>query len=242
MVSLFFADESFNAARDIIEPFHQFIYRFLSCEECGKNFHYHISKVDLSNIVRPGLFFVHKNFHRNYFISHKVIWSNLWKRSIWLEMKVFWNIIVPFLEQGILWLWMAHNKINKRLSMEDSNDPVFSKRQFPPPSLCPICQTADGNYNEEKTLKFLIEYYSNIKTDFIEVVFDAFFNNNSQIFFNIISLISFLILKWIFSQCLSMKLKNLRKADFKEFIIGDQVRNWLLESILWIIWKKAKIY
>jgi hypothetical protein len=44
-------------------------------------------------------------------------------------------------ENGLLWLWAAHNQVNIRLaaSSPTTNDPVFPKALFPSPALCPGC-------------------------------------------------------------------------------------------------------
>uniref|UniRef100_A0A915EBI0 Sulfhydryl oxidase n=1 Tax=Ditylenchus dipsaci TaxID=166011 RepID=A0A915EBI0_9BILA len=41
-------------------------------------------------------------------------------------------------EDVVLWLWRAHNNVNKRLAGETSEDPKFPKQQFPRPSCAPI--------------------------------------------------------------------------------------------------------
>ena len=40
---------------------------------------------------------------------------------------------------SILWLWEAHNVVNKRLKDKSSNDPVHPKSLFPSIQLCPYC-------------------------------------------------------------------------------------------------------
>lgn len=70
----------------------------------------------------------------------------------------------------MLWLWRAHNAVNKRLSGDDSEDPNFLKQQFPPASICLNCRRGD-EFDEEATLKFLVNYYSDIKVDGITVCF-----------------------------------------------------------------------
>ncbi len=40
---------------------------------------------------------------------------------------------------SVLWLWEAHNIVNKRLKDESSNDPTHPKVLFPPYQLCPDC-------------------------------------------------------------------------------------------------------
>lgn len=43
----------YNANRDLIEPFHQFIWRFFSCEECAKHFHDGLKKRNMSVVITP---------------------------------------------------------------------------------------------------------------------------------------------------------------------------------------------
>uniref|UniRef100_A0A183C7Y4 Sulfhydryl oxidase n=1 Tax=Globodera pallida TaxID=36090 RepID=A0A183C7Y4_GLOPA len=73
-------------------------------------------------------------------------------------------------EDVVLYLWKAHNIVNKRLNGDEATeDPQFTKEQFPPTYLCPECQkSATGNGKDveldpEKTLQFLLNYSTNIK-------------------------------------------------------------------------------
>lgn len=115
------SNPSFDGEVELVEPIHQFIYRFFSCEECGKHFHTHVLKTNKSTVKRPG--------------------------------------------DVILWLWRTHNIVNKVLKGKESDDPAFPKQQFPPASLCHSCRDADGNFNDNAVLQFLVKYYSDIKTD-----------------------------------------------------------------------------
>ncbi|KAF7636504.1 Sulfhydryl oxidase [Meloidogyne graminicola] len=114
-------DPKFDPVKEVLEPIHQFVVQFLSCEVCSKNFD-KMSKDD-------GLLNVHKP------------------------------------EEVILWLWRGHNKVNKRLKGEPSEDPMFPKQQFPSESICSDCRNSDGNFDEEKVLKLLLNYYTNVKID-----------------------------------------------------------------------------
>uniref|UniRef100_A0A0K0FNN4 Sulfhydryl oxidase n=1 Tax=Strongyloides venezuelensis TaxID=75913 RepID=A0A0K0FNN4_STRVS len=75
--------------------------------------------------------------------------------------------LVTRTEDVILWLWKAHNNVNRRLSGEGSEDPMFPKRQFPNKEICPECviNESDGTFDEKKTFDFLIKYYQNIHKD-----------------------------------------------------------------------------
>jgi len=61
--------------------------------------------------------------------------------------------------ESILWLWRTHNRVNKRLSGDVTEDPERPKVQFPPPSLCQECH-AGGKFNELAVLQFLHRFYS----------------------------------------------------------------------------------
>ncbi|KII69076.1 Sulfhydryl oxidase 2 [Thelohanellus kitauei] len=43
-------------------------------------------------------------------------------------------------EDAILYLWNGHNRVNSRLRLDDSADPMAPKIQFPSPELCPDCR------------------------------------------------------------------------------------------------------
>ncbi|KAL3067834.1 hypothetical protein niasHS_016800 [Heterodera schachtii] len=76
-------------------------------------------------------------------------------------------------EDVVLYLWKAHNIVNKRLHGDEATeDPQFIKEQFPPQYLCPGCHktpssASDGTdpteLDPEKTLRFLLQYSTNIK-------------------------------------------------------------------------------
>lgn len=63
---------------------------------------------------------------------------------------------------GILWLWKTHNKVNKRLAREQDDagagDRLFPHEQWPSKDLCPKCHGKDS-WNEEEVLKFLMQHY-----------------------------------------------------------------------------------
>jgi thiol oxidase len=113
-------NSAFKPVVEVLEPLHQFIFNYLSCEICAKNFHHMTESNQLSLVTRP--------------------------------------------EDTVLWLWRAHNNVNKRLSGDASEDPKYPKRQFPPAALCPDCYI-NGIPMEEKILEFMVRYYSDVRTD-----------------------------------------------------------------------------
>ena len=50
---------------------------------------------------------------------------------------------------GVLWLWRAHNRVNKRLQDAVSSDPQHPKIQFPSQEQCPHCRAAKTDTNSE---------------------------------------------------------------------------------------------
>lgn len=66
------------------------------------------------------------------------------------------------LDDSFMYLWKAHNIVNKRLHGDATEDPQFTKYQFPPKFLCPQCRKGD-DFDEDKLKQFLLQYYRNIK-------------------------------------------------------------------------------
>lgn len=62
----------------------------------------------------------------------------------------------------VFWLWAAHNKVNKRLKGDNTDDPRHPKQEFPPHNLCPTCWlrgNSEGNLDKEKSFQFLVQFY-----------------------------------------------------------------------------------
>lgn len=72
-------------------------------------------------------------------------------------------------DEGVLWLWRAHNEVNARLSGDATEDPEHKKIQYPAVEHCPACRYINGSWNEEEVLKYLKTKYSynSIKYDVI---------------------------------------------------------------------------
>ncbi|CAG0900957.1 unnamed protein product [Darwinula stevensoni] len=62
-------------------------------------------------------------------------------------------------DEGVIWLWRAHNVANKWLSGAVSEDPQHPKVQFPPKTICPECYTPNGMWDEGHVLTFLKHFY-----------------------------------------------------------------------------------
>lgn len=65
-------------------------------------------------------------------------------------------------DEAVLWLWEAHNEVNKRLAGDSTEDPQFPKQQFPSASSCAQCHhtgsskdNLDIKWNRDAVLSFL---------------------------------------------------------------------------------------
>ena len=56
-----FLDPKFDPVNEVLEPIHQFIVQFLSCEVCSKNFDKMAREDGLLNVHKPGLFNILEN-------------------------------------------------------------------------------------------------------------------------------------------------------------------------------------
>ncbi|KYN11595.1 PREDICTED: sulfhydryl oxidase 2-like [Trachymyrmex cornetzi] len=70
-------------------------------------------------------------------------------------------------DEAVLWLWQAHNRVNARLSGDDTEDPEHKKIQYPAAEHCPVCRHVNNSWNEEEVLRYLkVKYdYNSIKFD-----------------------------------------------------------------------------
>ncbi|XP_056013326.1 sulfhydryl oxidase 1-like isoform X2 [Ostrea edulis] len=63
----------------------------------------------------------------------------------------------------VLWLWRSHNKVNKRLHGDASEDPKHPKVPFPPKSACSACYRSqddpDPQFDEEAVFTYLLKLY-----------------------------------------------------------------------------------
>ncbi|XP_044158326.1 sulfhydryl oxidase 1 [Bufo gargarizans] len=80
---------------------------------------------------------------------------------------------VRSLDEAIRWLWFSHNRVNKRLAGDATEDPDFPKIQWPPKELCADCQKMVGNnvtWDEPAVLRFMKTRFSenNLSYDYLE--------------------------------------------------------------------------
>ena len=69
---------------------------------------------------------------------------------------------LPHFNSSVIWLWKTHNRVNKRLHGDSSEDPLHPKIQFPGRHSCPSCYKVNFNppeFNETAVFDFLIEHY-----------------------------------------------------------------------------------
>lgn len=70
-------------------------------------------------------------------------------------------------DESIIWLWSAHNEVNKRLSGDQTEDPEYPKQQFPSKERCPKCYDTDGSWNVSEVLQYLKHIYNSINVRYI---------------------------------------------------------------------------
>lgn len=84
---------------------------------------------------------------------------------------------VADLNSSVIWLWIAHNEVNKRLSGDQTEDPEHPKIQFPSRESCPKCREGD-KWNLHEVLQFLYKMYSSINVRYLgsdtKVLHDGF--------------------------------------------------------------------
>lgn len=68
---------------------------------------------------------------------------------------------------SILWLWLAHNEVNKRLSGDQTEDPEYPKGPFPTKERCPRCYNTDDTWNIEEVLHYIKHIYNSINVRYI---------------------------------------------------------------------------
>lgn len=73
---------------------------------------------------------------------------------------------VEDLNSSVIWLWVAHNEVNKRLSGDQTEDPEHPKIQFPSAESCPKCRDAD-KWNLHEVLLYLKHMYSSINVRYL---------------------------------------------------------------------------
>ncbi|XP_051166637.1 sulfhydryl oxidase 2-like isoform X2 [Leptopilina boulardi] len=62
-------------------------------------------------------------------------------------------------DESILWLWRAHNEVNKRLAGDSTEDPQHKKIQYPAKNDCPLCRDENNNWIEQEILFYLKKKY-----------------------------------------------------------------------------------
>lgn len=62
-------------------------------------------------------------------------------------------------DDGIIWLWRAHNRVNKRLAKDSTEDPQFPKIQFPSEENCPTCKNSNDQWIIKEVLMHLKKMY-----------------------------------------------------------------------------------
>ncbi|XP_072289518.1 sulfhydryl oxidase 2 [Eucyclogobius newberryi] len=65
-------------------------------------------------------------------------------------------------DEEVMWLWNQHNEVNYRLTGSLSDDPLFPKGAWPPPTLCAACHEENRGlhaFNQQEVLTFLLQHF-----------------------------------------------------------------------------------
>lgn len=73
---------------------------------------------------------------------------------------------VSELNSSVIWLWIAHNEVNKRLAGDATEDPEHPKVQFPSAEACPKCKDGE-KWNFVEVLNYLRHMYSSINVRYL---------------------------------------------------------------------------
>lgn len=63
----------------------------------------------------------------------------------------------------VLYLWRAHNIVNKRLKGDETEDPQMPKRQFPAHFLCSQCKNGENDWRQTAVLHYMTHFYVDIR-------------------------------------------------------------------------------
>ncbi|XP_059482354.1 sulfhydryl oxidase 2-like [Neocloeon triangulifer] len=64
------------------------------------------------------------------------------------------------LDEAVMWLWEAHNVVNKRLKGDVTEDPHHPKIQFPNVLSCSSCKVEGEEWDREQVLRYVKERYA----------------------------------------------------------------------------------
>lgn len=67
---------------------------------------------------------------------------------------------VSGLNEAALWLWEAHNVVNKKLKGDATEDPAHPKIQFPSVVSCMTCKGVGEDWEQDEVLNYLKQRYS----------------------------------------------------------------------------------
>jgi thiol oxidase len=67
---------------------------------------------------------------------------------------------VTGLSESVIWLWDAHNTVNKRIKGDITEDPEHPKLQYPGSNSCFNCKEIEGGWNQDNVINYLKERYS----------------------------------------------------------------------------------
>ncbi|GFS47610.1 sulfhydryl oxidase 1 [Nephila pilipes] len=98
------------------------------------------------------ILFIIRDYIRDFFTCEECS-KNFLKKAENVENEVSTS------QEAVLWLWETHNKVNRRLSGDITEDPKYPKIQFPSTSACPKCQMINKDNDEIMWNKALVLQY-----------------------------------------------------------------------------------
>jgi len=110
------------------------------------------SNYDKNVAPHPGLVAIH-NWIQSFFGCEECR-----ANFVELSIEMAWGSVANN-DDAIIWLWRAHNSVNKRLEGEPTEDPQRQKVQFPPQHLCDACWE-NGTLSNSQVLSFLKRFYA----------------------------------------------------------------------------------
>ncbi|RWS22989.1 sulfhydryl oxidase 1-like isoform X2 [Leptotrombidium deliense] len=113
-------------------------------------------KLLLNTQGKHKVLFVMRDFIRTFFTCANCA-DEFWKMSAELIEN---NNSLTIPRSSVLWLWRAHNKVNKRLQCDLTEDPQYPKMEYPKQSYCATCLDEKSQWIESNVFRHLLAYYS----------------------------------------------------------------------------------
>lgn len=131
-----------------------------------------------------------------------------------------------------MYLWRAHNHVNKRLAGDVTEDPSMPKRQFPASFLCDSCQDGNGAWDSRVVLRFLLNYYTNVRPH-VDISSTTDRQNQNVMFNNLVPS------KWFTSAFMYCMAHTFRQTGL-DFMNNNNISHFVLTKANFAQWKRLK--